>query len=226
VAARERELTDFVDQLLFGYRDGHELLAASCRLEAAQLRDVMQHVDAAVEHDDERQLVGIWLPSLSAYLLAALWPAPERSRPGAVWAHALLLAPAQLARGRVASLLALLRRPRDERFEEYGRWLEWPPQTPASATPPPLVRTLTEAVRSRDRRPRIVLWREPAQAEGALVSLLDAAPAARRREISFRTRERARINGWPYRVQVAASISGRPDEEGPLVVDAREPEPG
>ena len=76
-----------VDQLLFGYRDGHELIAGSRELTAAALREVMPHADASLEPTEEHQLVGVWVASIERYLLGRIWSAPERSRPGAVWAQ-------------------------------------------------------------------------------------------------------------------------------------------
>ena len=73
-----------VDQLLFGYRDGHELIAGSRPLSTVQQRDLLPHVDASFEAADERQLVGAAISSLDGYLLARIWPAPERPRRGAV----------------------------------------------------------------------------------------------------------------------------------------------
>ena len=214
-------MSDAVDQLLFGYRDGHELIGASCRLWPEHLREVMQHVDAAVERPDERQLVGTWLPPLGAYLLARIWAAPERPRPGAVWAHVLLISGAQLDQGRTASLLGLLRRPAGEEFGGYAQRLDWPAPREQATVPERLAHALVSATYAGDGRQRIVLWQTPAQAEGALLYLLDTAPRALRRELSFRTRERARRTAAPYRLQVAASLGGRAGEESPLVIDAR-----
>jgi hypothetical protein len=222
-------VTDTVDQLLFGYRDGHELIAASCRLRSEHLREVMQHVDAAVESDDERQLVGVWLEPLGAYLLGRIWAAPERPRRGAVWAHALLISGAQLRWGRTADLSPLLRRPSagDEGLAGYRERLPWPRRghgaDPYAAAPAPaaLADALATATRTPDGRPRIVLWPTPAEAEPVLLDLLDGAPPALRDGVSFRTRGRARWTGWPYRVQVAAAVGGRAGDDVAVVIDAR-----
>ena len=67
--------------------------------------------------------------------------------------------------------------------------------------------------------PAARMWPAPTEAEGALVALLAAFPAAQRSELSFRTREQVRPGPSPYRVQVAASVSGPTNE---LVIDMRE----
>ena len=208
-----------VDQLLFGYREGHGLIAGSMQLAPSELIDVLPHVDASVQDADEQQLVGIWVASLSRYLLARIWAAPESGRPGAVWAHALLLSPEQVDSGRVGELQALLRRPSEDAVAGYDARLEWPAGSRSPGAPPTLMRALARAARSREERECVVLWPHPAQAEGELLALLDAMAAGRRRELSFRILERVRAGSSPYRVQVGASFSG--GDASVLVIDAR-----
>jgi len=214
-----------VDQLLFGYRDGHELIAGSRPLSAVQQRELLPHIDASFEADDERQLVGAAIASLDGYLLARIWPAPERPRRGAVWAHALLLSAEQLRFRRLAGLLALLRRPVDEHLDGYGEQLPWPRDVEVSAaSPPPLADALARAAYAGDRRPRIVVWHAARDAEPALVALLDAFPGAARSTFSFRTRERARLGAaTAYRLQVASVVSGQGAGASDVVIDARLP---
>jgi GTPase-associated protein 1, N-terminal domain type 1 len=213
-----------VDQLLFGYRDGHELIAGSRPLSAVQQRELLPHVDASFEAADERQLVGAAIPSLDGYLLARIWPAPERPRRGAVWAHALLLSAEQLRFRRLGGLLALLHRPVDERLDGYDAKLPWPRETEVtSGAPPPLVDALASVAYAGDRRPRVVLWHAARDAEPALVALLDAFPGPARSAFSFRTRERARLGATPYRLQVASVLSGQGAGASDVVIDARHP---
>jgi hypothetical protein len=214
---------DAVDQFLFGYRDGHQLIAASRALSPRQQRDVLPHLDASFDHADARQLVGIGVPSLDGYLLARLWPAPELPRPGAVWAHALLLSTDQLAHIRLGGLLGLLRRPLNDQFEGYSTAVPLPDGSEAPA-PPLLTRALNWALQSAGENPVIVLWDSPDEAEAALVAMLDAAPAAARMALSFRTRERARPSS-PYRIQVAAAVAGPVGDARDLVLDPRHPPP-
>lgn len=212
-----------VDQLLFGYHDGHELIAGSRPLSAVQQRELLPHLDASFEAADERQLVGAAIPSLDGYVLARIWPAPERPRPGAVWAHALLLNAEQLRFRRLGGLLALLRRPVDEHLDGYADQLPWPRDVELAPSPPPLAEALTRAALAGDRRPRVVLWHAASDAEPALVALLDAFPGPARNAFSFRTRERARLGATPYRVQVASVLSGQGAGPSDVVIDARQP---
>ena len=216
-------MTDVLDQLLFGYRDGHELLAGSRELSALQQREMLPHMDASFERADEQQLVGTPIPSLDGYLLARIWPAPEQARPGAVWAHALLLTAEQLRRGRLGGLLGLLRRPVDGRFSGYGDKLAWPSRFDVTTTPQPLARALTWAALATDQGPRVLLWHDALDAEHALIAQLDALPGGARKELSFRTRERARLGASAYSVQVASLLSGRTAAATGIVIDARRP---
>jgi hypothetical protein len=207
-----------VDQLLFGYRAGHELIAGSLELTAPQLQEIMPHTDASFDGPHEHQLVGAWIDSAQRYLLARVWPAPEGTRPGAVWAHALLIAADDLRAGSLIALPRLLRRPA-QRVEGYGVPLAWPDHCPIVRVAPRLGRALVEAATARDRRPRIVLWRPPEQAHAALVALLDVTAPEQRRQLSFRTRERVGGGASRYRVQVAAALRG--DAHAAPVIDAR-----
>ena len=214
-----------VDQLLFGYDDGHGLLAGSRTLSPKQLRDVLPHIDASFERPDERELVGIWIPSLEGYMLAQIWAAPERPRAGAVWAHAVLLSADQLRRDNLTSLLRLLQRPSDRRREDYEKPLAYPPAQELILPAGPLTRAVVWAGLDAANRPGVVLWDEPPEAENALVALLAVMPAAARTQFSFRTRTRARLGVASYGLQVAAVLGGTPADADELVIDARQPPP-
>ena len=210
-----------VDQLLFGYRHGHELIAGSRELTAAALREITPHADASLEPAEEHQLVGVWVSTIESYLLGRIWSAPEQSRPGAVWAHMLLIGAEDLCAGRLAGLLTLLRRPDEADIDGYSERLDWPSDCEPIRVPQPLGRALVDATRPGDNRSHIVLWPGPEESQRALVALLDAMPAARRADLSFRTRERVRPTTSPYRVQVAASLRGRNSGVSVPVIDAR-----
>ena len=68
-----------------------------------------------------------------------------------------------------------------------------------------------------------MLWDAPAEADEALIALLDALPAGARAELGFRTRAAAG-RGDAYQVQVAEAISQH-TARGMLVIDARQPPP-
>jgi hypothetical protein len=218
-------VTAYVDQLLFGYRNGHELVAGSRTLSAGAQRELLPHVDASLESERERDLIGISLPSLGAYMLARIWPAPELPRRGAVWTHALVVGFAELRTRGLRGLLSLLRRPSGDELEAYSERLPWPEASPARLAPPAasLAPTLVWAALGEPEGPRAVICRQGDErhAEDALVGLLDALPPLAREALSFRTRARARLERSPYRVQVAPALAGRSEESDAAVIDAR-----
>jgi GTPase-associated protein 1, N-terminal domain type 1 len=222
-------VTASVDQLLFGYRNGHELIAGSRSLTAGQQRDLLPHVDASLEIADSPSLVGVSVASLGAYVLARIWPAPERPRRGAVWAHALVVDADLLTSRRLTGLPALLRRPRDGELDGYERPLPWPaPVERHPSLPTALARALVWGALASGHGPRFVI-RDAGHEDAtdrALVALLEALPSPARRELSFRTRTRARLGASAYRLQVAATVGGRRGTAGDVVIDARRPQAG
>ena len=84
-----------VDQCLFGYEDGHRLLASSLPLgdESSLLTELSDLAPGTIFGSSEGYWTGLPIASLGRYVLMRTWPAPEMSRPGCVWTHALLLEP-------------------------------------------------------------------------------------------------------------------------------------
>lgn len=84
-----------IDQCLFGYDDGHRLIAGSLALNDATA--TMTHLSDLAPGTTFGRSEGYWtglpLPKLKRYALMYTWPAPEMPRPGCVWTHALLLDP-------------------------------------------------------------------------------------------------------------------------------------
>lgn len=81
------------DQCLFGYDDGHRLLASSLPLgsETSLLTELSDLAPGTVFRQSEGYWTGVPAPALGRYVLMRTWPAPEMSRPGCVWTHALLI---------------------------------------------------------------------------------------------------------------------------------------
>lgn len=104
------------DQCLFGYSDGHRLLASSVRLpdEAMSLLTVVTDLAPGTSFGDtEGYWTGIPVPRLGRYALMQTWPAPEMPRPGCVWTHVLLLETDVFESVKdLSALKAHLRRPR------------------------------------------------------------------------------------------------------------------
>jgi hypothetical protein len=103
-----------VEQCLFGYDDGHRLLASSIPLgtEAATLTELSDLAPGAVFGRSDGYWTGVPAPGITRYVLMRTWLAPEMSRPGCVWTHALLFEPSLLEELRDLSALSpLLVRP-------------------------------------------------------------------------------------------------------------------
>jgi len=106
-----------IHQALFGYDDGHKLIASSLRLPTDVAVDLTVISDLApgVRFEGSK---GYWtgfpLPTLKRYALMRTWPAPEMPRPGCVWSHVVMLETEALAElSNLSRLAALFRRPSD-----------------------------------------------------------------------------------------------------------------
>jgi len=84
-----------IDQCLFGYDDGHKLLSSSLSLgaELSLLTELSDLAPSTVFGRSSGYWTGIPLPGVGRYVLMRTWAAPEMSRPGCVWSHALLIEP-------------------------------------------------------------------------------------------------------------------------------------
>lgn len=111
-------------QCLFGYDDGHKLLASSTRLDAEDQAFLLQQSDLIPgldRHAGETYLTGIPLPSTKVYAFMRTWLAPEMPRPGCVWTHALLIDFSDLSRiPDLHSLSSLFVRPSSGKRKEFG----------------------------------------------------------------------------------------------------------
>src|SRR5262245_54967263 len=90
-----------IEQALFGYREGHQLLAASVPLVPKVRQFVANVTDGSGPETSEgfdSAYTGLPIPDTSYYALFCTWPAPEMPQPGCVWSHVLLLDLADLAR--------------------------------------------------------------------------------------------------------------------------------
>ncbi|WP_159953445.1 GAP1-N1 domain-containing protein [Pseudomonas sp. R76] len=81
------------DQCLFGYDDGHRLLASSVPLgtETSLLTELSDLAPGTIFSQSEGYWTGLPVPAIGRYVLMRTWPAPEMPRPGCVWTHALLI---------------------------------------------------------------------------------------------------------------------------------------
>lgn len=217
-----------IDQLLFGYRDGHELLASSLKIDARLEAELLPHADARFEDRSEHYLVGLPLPSLERFMLTRIWPAPELPRPGAVWAHSLMFEGAALAFLDPLLLLDLFRRPSEpNELDRYTSTLDFKATGPerASDVPGPLMTALCDvAYRSRGKA-AVLIWPEERDTEAGVMALWRRLPIHERHSLSFRSRGRARTGASPYLIQFATLLGGRSAAQQVRVVVPSEIEP-
>src|SRR5437016_3929075 len=100
-----------IEQALFGYSDGHHLVAASVDF-VPRVRQFLANVtdSSGPEKSDgfETAFTGLPVPETDYYALFCTWPAPEMPRPGCVWSHVLLVDLTDLARISDLSILRSL----------------------------------------------------------------------------------------------------------------------
>jgi hypothetical protein len=92
--------TVILQQAVFGYSSGHNLLATSLPLSDESRRTLAILTDASGPWPSagfEEVITGIPLPDAPYYALFCTWPAPEMPRPGCVWSHVILIELADLA---------------------------------------------------------------------------------------------------------------------------------
>jgi len=83
-----------INQCLFGYKDGHKLLATSQEIPNETVSLLLAYSDIAPglkPSQFESYWTGVPLPQLKSYALMHTWPAPELPRPGCVWTHIIFI---------------------------------------------------------------------------------------------------------------------------------------
>ncbi|WP_444884845.1 GAP1-N1 domain-containing protein [Microbulbifer sp. PSTR4-B] len=116
-----------VSQALHGYRDGHQLLATSEKLDSAAKMKLLQMSDSPGSGFNDSNtpcLTGYPLKEAGKYALAKTWPALQMGRPGCVWTHTILIDFSDLPRiSDFSSLLSYFREPESLTFDEYKKSL-------------------------------------------------------------------------------------------------------
>ncbi len=112
-----------IHQVLHGYRNGHQLLAASAEFSFSDRRLLDSMSDGAgIDSTNCRDgyITGYILPESQKYVLAKTWYADDMSRPGCVWTHSLIFdfdSICQIKSPR--RILELFNRPCLEKYNEY-----------------------------------------------------------------------------------------------------------
>lgn len=83
-----------IDQALFGYSNGHHMLAGSCKL-SNYSRKILEPLSdlsgSEMQADFAEYYTGCPLIEDNYYALSKTWYAPEMERPGCVWTHTLFI---------------------------------------------------------------------------------------------------------------------------------------
>lgn len=198
-----------IDQLVFGYEEGHRLLRGSSSVSGATLSTLLGATDAPVESTEQRVVTGLPLDSMGRYALCFTWKAPELPRPGAVWSHVLLVEPQHLDRsGSVAALRGLARRPKPWGLELYETQLSLGGEAIEDRAIT-VSRSLIEAVAAAvyGDGGSIVVHEDLAESEEALFAVWQAQWPGLRSRFAFRTRETARV-ATSSEVVVARRVRG------------------
>ncbi len=121
-------------QLLYGYQDGHRLLAASDDVSDGVASALLMHSDreaGARLLPDIGSWTGVPLDEHRLYALLCTWAAPEMPRPGCVWTQALLIRFADIARFQTfTGLRSMFRRPAMNDAARFALPLAFDPDEP------------------------------------------------------------------------------------------------
>jgi hypothetical protein len=179
-----------IDQCLYGYRDGHRLLASSRKLpeDAASMLLVHSDAVAGASFDEYGYWTGFPLRAARAYALMRTWPAPEMPRPGCVWTHVLLVGSADMARfPDMQALARLATRPNGlSSISKYDQSiLGDPTQTRAMSVSSIEALQILRALYSPN--PRSALHKRGRERESALFAVWSQQWPRLRRSFSFQT---------------------------------------
>lgn len=198
------------EQLVFGYRDGHRRLGGSAELDKVAAGALLGATDASVGARTDRLITALPLPSVGFYALCGTWPAPEGGRPGAVWAHALLVPLDRLGDlTELETLASALRRPSPDALADFARprELEADALRPPHFSDPVVLAQLLAAGTEPDGISAVVAS-DLGAGEAALFALWDSAWPNLRATLSFRTRERVKAAPQLGYLCVARRVTG------------------
>lgn len=197
-------------QVIFGYRDGHRRLGGSVELDKLAAGALLGATDANVGSRTTRLITALPLPSVGLYALCGTWPAPEGGRPGAVWAHSLLIPLGGLGEvNELEAVASALRRPSPNTLADFAQpfELEAGSRSPLRSSDPDVLAELLAAATDPDAVP-VVEVSDLSRGEAALFALWDSAWPALRATLSFRTRERVKAAPQLGYLCVARRVTG------------------
>lgn len=183
-----------IDQLVFGYDEGHRLLGGSTDIPARALAHLLGATDSPLDSSTDRLVTGFPLDEIARYALCFTWSAPEAPRLGAVWSHVLLIEPEHFESSACIGVLReLALRPEPRRLDSYSRRLSHRNGQTAVGNPSP---SLIEAILIAEygEGESVVVCKNLKEAEQALFAVWAAQWPELRSRFEFRTRESARVS--------------------------------
>ena len=90
----------FVEQMLFGYSNGHALINTSLKKQLIRQRDVDLLSDVSGIGKFNNYITGYPICEDGYYVFAKTWYADEMQRPGCVWTHVILITFEDMEKGR------------------------------------------------------------------------------------------------------------------------------
>ena len=183
-----------IDQLVFGYDEGHRLLGGSTKIPASALAILLGATDAPIKSSMDRLVTGFPLDEIARYALCFTWSAPDPPRPGAVWSHVLLVGPQHFdSPASVGLLRNLARRPEPCGLEYYNTH---PSLGNGHAAIGGLSLSLVGAIvtAAYGEGGSVVVHKNLAESEQALFAVWEAQWPKLRSRFEFRTRESARVS--------------------------------
>ena len=120
----------YADQILHGYANGHQLLAASCDLNLDDRKRMDELSDLSGRQGSEEFVdyyTGYPIEAGRKYVISKTWYAHEMVRPGCVWTHSLIFRAEDLCRiSDLPKFLNNFRRPTHSSYEAYTCQLALP----------------------------------------------------------------------------------------------------
>lgn len=207
-----------LQQALFGYRDGHNLLATSTAL-APRVRQFLATITDSSGPESikgfEGAVTGLPVPETDFYAIFRTWPALEMPRPGCVWSHLILIQLADLARipdlSRLPHLCA--RPPLSGAATRYETTLAFNIATTepdrGGMSDETRIHYLIEALYENSERGVVVLDEDSASWEDPIFTVWTQQWPRLRREFAFSTGSLGdrRLAGVPFDLQIAP-VSG------------------
>lgn len=203
-----------IEQALYGYNNGHRVLASSMPLAGEEGRTLRSVTDMAFDGVSESYVTSTPLPDVRRHAVIKTWPAPEASRPGSVWSHVLLVDFVDLgALGTLWPLTRLFRRPQirskgNGNFTAYQKSLSFPAAEPRAGghelDPADRIRVLLAAYGDESHRALRVI--HPEEFEPLLFEVWSQQWPRLRRSFSFRTRYRVGSKASAFDVQLVERL--------------------